>query len=140
MDLSMNSNDLTKEFTVIFLFNNDCTSLLLQNKKRGPFLNRWNGVGGHLKQAEVPIFGAVREVSEETGIKTWDLDFICSIRFHNEVHLHCFCGRVKMEDVHQIEDEPLQWFSLPEVEKLPLAGDGNIPWLINESLGILLRK
>jgi len=140
VNMNVDGKDLEKEFTLILLFNENDTKVLLQKKIRGNYPNCWNGVGGHLKHGETPLVGARREVEEETGISTWNLDFICKIRFYNYVILHCFCGRVNEKDVKQVEDEPLQWFSLLEVDNLSLAGDGNLPWLINESLGIFMRK
>lgn len=49
------------------------TSVLLVHHKR---FNMWLPVGGELEHGEMPFHGAVREVSEETGIPADDLIWV----------------------------------------------------------------
>lgn len=58
-----------KPFVVIFLFTKDYKKILLMKRKKEPYKNCWNGVGGKIEENETEIEAAIRECKEETGIE-----------------------------------------------------------------------
>lgn len=144
----MLANDLKSEFTLSLLFTPEKNEVLLQCKNRGPYVGSWNGVGGHVKEGEDRFLSALREIEEETSAALKSVCYVCTVQFHNGVVLHVYCATVSKDCVKQIEDEELRWFRVSEVltslnagttlcNGNSLAGDGNLPWLISESLGVL---
>lgn len=63
-----------KRYVLGFIFNNNLTKTLLILKKRGPQVDRWNGIGGEAHDDETYLDAMKREAREETGldIVTWD--------------------------------------------------------------------
>jgi len=57
-----------KPFVVIFLFTKDGKKVLLMKRKKEPYRDCWNGVGGKIEENETEIQAAIRECKEETGI------------------------------------------------------------------------
>ncbi len=57
-----------KPFVVIFLFTKDYKKVLLMKRKKEPYKNCWNGIGGKIEENETEIEAAIRECKEETGI------------------------------------------------------------------------
>lgn len=57
-----------KPFVVIFLFSKDHKKMLLMKRKKEPYKDCWNGIGGKIEENETEIQAAIRECKEETGI------------------------------------------------------------------------
>lgn len=59
-----------------FLFNEDCSEVLLIRKQRPNFQRgRWNGLGGLAESGEGPRAAMVRQTKEESGIVTAEEDW-----------------------------------------------------------------
>jgi len=150
----------TKKMSVVFLFNQTLTSVLMVTKNRGPYPGALNGVGGKYDEVNDWVtpcptlnmgYCAQREVSEETSF-TPDLDDLCllvteifppggSPPWGRDIwiELWVYCGVVDENSIKQTEDEQLSWMPTTKLlEKLPtdrtLAGSGNIPYFINLAL------
>lgn len=52
-----------------FVFDPNCTSVVLIEKKRSIYKGRWNGIGGAVNDAEDPLSAMARECEEECGLK-----------------------------------------------------------------------
>ena len=65
--------DLTVD-AVVFSKNNDSLKVLLIKRKNDPFKNQWALPGGFLEDYETLEKGAQRELEEETGIKTDNME------------------------------------------------------------------
>lgn len=57
-----------KQYVLILLFTNDHKKVLLMKRKKDPYKNCWNGIGGKIEENETEIEAAIRECKEETGI------------------------------------------------------------------------
>ncbi|HSP82892.1 MAG TPA: NUDIX hydrolase [Gillisia sp.] len=65
--------DLTVD-AVVFSKSNDSLKVLLIKRKNDPFKNQWALPGGFLEDYETLEKGAQRELEEETGIKTDNME------------------------------------------------------------------
>lgn len=96
--------------------------LLLQKKSKGLFgADKWNGVGGKLKQNETPEEGAKREVFEETGLKILNPEFhgILSFYFGDRKEpdwiVYVFSAKALEGKPRPSEEGLLRWFALKEI-------------------------
>ena len=62
-----------QQYSVILLFSENGSKILLQKKDRTDFKGMLNGVGGKVEDGEKPLDGALRELMEETTLKKDDL-------------------------------------------------------------------
>ncbi len=97
------------------------SKILLAMKKRGFGAGRWNGYGGKLAEGETLEQAALREIQEESGITSAELEKkgIITFEFENDpvsLEVHIF-------DVTSYEGEPVeteemkpQWF---DIDKIP---------------------
>ena len=53
-------------FVIVFILYKN--QVLLLKRKKDPWQNKWNGVGGKIEANEPPLAASIREVEEETGI------------------------------------------------------------------------
>lgn len=58
-----------KKFVVIFLFTRDYKKVLMVKRKKTPYKECWNGIGGKIEKDETEVQATIRECYEETGIK-----------------------------------------------------------------------
>jgi ADP-ribose pyrophosphatase YjhB (NUDIX family) len=133
-----------KKYTVGFVFNHDCTKVLMIKKNGGPYPGMYNGVGGHLEPTDPsPQQGFAREVGEEAGIQIWTPRLLTTMEFPNGVQLHVLYTKLAYEseesDVpEQCNEGSLHWFEIKDgAIDLPInetAGEGNIPYFIYYSL------
>jgi len=124
-----------EKLNLVFVLNHDKTKVLLQKQNRGPFKGLWNGVGGKREPEDASNkAGAIRELWEETYLEASkeQLFKVATIKTHNK-ELHVYTLAVREDQPQQGEDEIINWFSIEDIMKEPawLAGNGNIPWLIN---------
>lgn len=101
------------QYTLIFLFNEDYSKVLLVYKNRGPYVNKFNGIGGKLEEEECPVTGAIREAYEEVGVNLISkINYLGLYHPNINVDLHVFYALVNENDVSQKEDEPIKWFKV----------------------------
>lgn len=123
----VSSRTRTVPVTLAFLVHG--SRLLLQRRPAGSdrFAGLWNGVGGHLREAEHAREGALREIREETGLTPKDLELRAVIHetgLLGRPHvMFVFVGEAASPQ--PLEGSPageLRWF---ERSELPL--DGLVP-------------
>jgi len=92
-------------------------------KDRGPYVGKFNGVGGKLEDSDTDIFtGMVREIYEEIGVK-YDTNLLLYLGcIEREEHLiHTFAGIIEENAPCQCESEPTPWVSIEDLHKYDLA-------------------
>lgn len=130
-----------KEYVLILVFSKDAKKVLLIKRKKEPYKNCWNGIGGKVEINETVEETAIRECLEETEIK---LDrpkllmtciYPISNTFNSETILHILYEFVEERIIIENEEGVYEWkeikFALDFTNK-QLAGFGNISQYIKE--------
>ncbi|MEF2175851.1 MAG: 8-oxo-dGTP diphosphatase [Candidatus Absconditabacteria bacterium] len=135
--------------TLVILLNSK-GQILLNMKKRGFGVGKYNGAGGKIMPGESVIQGAVRELEEETAINLSESDLINRGVFHfyfenkpsRNQDVHLFSGLYD-GNFQETEEMKPEWF---DIDKIPydlmweddsywlpriLAGDEKIEYTFN---------
>ena len=96
------------------------SKVLLGMKKRGFGAGRWNGFGGKIEGNETIKQGALRELSEEVGIKSGKLEKvgILEFTFQNDekvLQVHVFKLTGFTEKPVETEEMRPQWFLFDQI-------------------------
>ncbi|MEK7565189.1 MAG: 8-oxo-dGTP diphosphatase [Patescibacteria group bacterium] len=113
-----------RDVTLLFLIKKrkgKTISICLAMKKRGFGSNRWNGVGGKVKEGEFIEAAAIREAKEEIGVEVNGLKKVAELSFffpHNplwnqKVHVY-FCKSWIGEPIETEEMKP-EWFFISNI-------------------------
>ena len=128
-----------KVMNCIVVFNKDKDKVLFCKRKKEPFKDRLNFVGGKVEPGETSEDAAYRELQEETGITR------CQIRlyrlmdltyYYQDFILEIYVGRLNKDVVLKEETNPLLWLPLDEdyTDRERFAGEQNIAHIINIAL------
>ncbi len=132
---------MIQKYTLGFLFNHDLTKVLLIHKLRPEWQNgKINGLGGKYEKNETAKECIVREIKEETNLKTnskeWQkIGELHSTKFAVDVMGMIYQG--KEADAVSIEEEKVEWFL---VNSLPKNIMTNLSWLIPLTIETLREK
>lgn len=100
------------------------TILVAQRLPPGEMSNTWEFPGGKVDPGEQDRDALVREFEEEFSIRITVHDFIGKSTFiHNakQYELNAYEIRLPHEDLQLHFHSRIQWLTLPEIERLPLA-------------------
>lgn len=123
-------------FNVIAVFTNDMKYTLMCKRKKEPFKDLYNFVGGKVEKDD-SVSEAYRELFEETGISESNIDIIHLMDFiyyKDDFQLEVYYGILK-QDVNLVEEiNKLEWISMEEnfFDYNKFAGDGNIGHIMIE--------
>ena len=128
-----------KVMNCIVVFNKDKDKVLFCKRKKEPFKDRLNFVGGKVEPGETSEDAAYRELQEETGISS---QHICLYRlmdltyYYQDFILEIYVGRLDGDVALKEETNPLLWLSLEEdfTDRERFAGEQNIAHIINIAL------
>ena len=128
-----------KVMNCIVVFNKDKDKVLFCKRKKEPFKDRLNFVGGKVEPGETSEDAAYRELQEETGIsrrqirlyRLMDLTY-----YYQDFILEIYVGRLNEDVVLKEETNPLLWLPLDEdyTDRECFAGEQNIAHIINIAL------
>ena len=128
-----------KVMNCIVVFNKDKDKVLFCKRKKEPFKDRLNFVGGKVEPGETSEDAAYRELQEETGIsrrqirlyRLMDLTY-----YYQDLILEIYVGRLNEDVVLKEETNPLLWLPLDEdyTDRERFAGEQNIAHIINIAL------
>lgn len=125
--------DKTNEFVLGFLFNIDCTKVILIRKEK-PYWQKgfYNGVGGKVQEGELPIEAMRREFREETGVDIFYWKYFGYIYdFDNKISL--FTSLCQTDSFVEIfvsnkTEELVAEIFLDNIKTIPIVY--NLHWLI----------
>lgn len=128
-----------KKYNCIVVLNDDKTKLLFCKRTKEPFKGRYNFVGGKIEDDEDSISAAYRELHEETGISSKEIQlfhFMDFTYYHQNFILELYVGKLCTSKELVEEINPLEWLSLTENFADPdrFAGDQNIAHIVNVAL------
>lgn len=134
-----------KKYVVIFLFTKDCKKVLMVKRKKPPYQNCWNGIGGKIEGNETEIQATIRECYEETGIKLENPKlFITYIypetnKMNKGTNLSVLYDFIEEVPINGNEEGVYEWkdisFAL-DFENRELAGLANISQFVKEIFDI----
>jgi len=127
------------EYVVGLAFSEDKDRVVLIKKNRGPecLIGKWNGVGGHVEDTELPLAAMVREFKEETGVSTAQEEWSEFLVLHGNgwvVHFFHAFSTVMVATARTAEDEVIGPWHVPW---LPETLAPNLRWIIPMALGHL---
>ena len=126
-----------RKLNCIVVFNQDLNQVLFCIRAKEPYKGLYNFVGGKVEENESDYDAAYRELFEETGISSEDieLDYFMDLNYYKYGNsLQIFYGILK-HDVTLVEEKnKLEWLAinneLLNTEKF--AGNYNIPHIIRQ--------
>lgn len=124
-----------RDFNLIVIFNKDLDKALFCIRAKDPYKGMYNFVGGKVEEGEESLHAAYRELFEETGISSNDieLDYFMDISyFKYNNNLQVYYG-ILDHDVNLVEEKnKLEWVLIDEklLDDTKFAGHYNIPHII----------
>lgn len=132
-----------KRYVLIFLFNNDKNKVLLMKRKKNPFINCYNGIGGKIELNESVFEAAIRECKEEVNMDMNPKMFITYLYPNSKddsttaIELNVLYDFVDQKEILENEEGTFSWFDLSfalDFENKQLAGYANVATFIREIL------
>lgn len=126
-----------RKLNLIVVFNKNLEKVLFGIRAKEPYKGMYNFVGGKVEEGESNEEAAYRELFEETGISSKDieLDYFMDINyFKYENNIQVFYGILKYE-VNLVEEKnKLEWVEINDelLNTEKFAGNYNIPHIIRQ--------
>ena len=126
-----------RKLNLIVVFNTDLKKVLFCIRAKEPYKGLYNFVGGKVEEGESNEEAAYRELFEETGITSKDieLDYFMDINyFKYENNIQVFYGILKHEVTLVEEKNKLEWVEINDelLNNEKFAGNYNIPHIIRQ--------
>ena len=126
-----------RKLNLIVVFNNDLEKVLFCIRAKEPYKGLYNFVGGKVENDETNEEAAYRELFEETGINSNDIEldhFMDLNYFKYENNIQVYYGILKHEVTLIEEKNKLEWVTINEdlLNNEKFAGNYNIPHIIRQ--------
>lgn len=124
-------------YNCIIVYNSEGNKLLFCKRIKNPYKGLYNLVGGKIEKKEDGFIAAYRELKEETGIDSSDIELhhMMDFTYYNQnCYVEVYVGILK-EDIELYEEvNPLEWLSVDEdyFDYDKFAGEGNIGHMIEQ--------
>ena len=133
-----------RKLNLIVVFNEDLSEILFCIRAKEPYKGLYNFVGGKVEENESSDDAAYRELFEETGISTKDIEldhFMDLNYFKYENNLQVYYGILKHKVDLVEEKNKLEWVTINEklLDNTKFAGNYNIPHIIRQ-IKVYLRS
>lgn len=124
-----------RKVNLVIVFNQEETKVLMCHRVKDPYKGLYNFVGGKKKEKESDFDAAYRELHEETGIKTTDINLkylYKTLYFDDGFELQVFYGSLNKNLTLKEEVNPLEWmdFNNDFSDDKKFAGQGNIKHML----------
>lgn len=126
-----------RKLNLIVVFNNNLDKVLFCIRAKEPYKGLYNFVGGKVEKGETNDEAAYRELFEETGITSNDIElehFMDLNYFKYQNNLQVYYGILKHE-VNLIEEKnKLEWIFISDelLNNSKFAGNYNVPHIIKQ--------
>lgn len=122
-------------YNCIMIYNRTRDRLLFCKRTKDPYLGKFNLVGGKIEQGEDGFTAAYRELEEETGIGSRDIELshMMDFTYYNQgCYVEVYAGYLSREVLLREEAHPLVWLELTEdfFDTDQFAGEGNIGHMV----------
>ena len=126
-----------RKLNLIVVFNKDLNKGLFCIRSKNPYKGKYNFVGGKVEENETNDEAAYRELFEETGISSNEIEldhFMDLNYFKYENNLQVYYGILKNEVTLVEEKNKLEWVTINEelLNNKKFAGNYNIPHIIKQ--------
>ena len=133
-----------RKLNLVVVFNKDLDKALFCIRAKEPYKGLYNFVGGQVEEGETNDEGAYRELFEETGISSKDIEldhFMDLNYFKYENNLQVYYGILKHEVKLVEEKNKLEWVTIDDnlLDNSKFAGNYNIPHIIRQ-IKVYLKK
>lgn len=124
-------------YNLIMVLDAAAENLLFCLRRKEPFKGLYNFVGGHIEPGEDGLSAAYRELREETGITSADVELHSVMVLDyplDSIHMEAYAGRLnKVVEVRGDEND-LAWLPVTEnfFDHSRFAGNGNLGHIIWE--------
>ena len=124
-------------YNVIIVLSKDGKSLLMCRRKREPYKDLLNFVGGKIEKGEKHLSSAYRELFEETAITKKDIRLKKMLNIDypfDNFYLEIYAGKLNDNIAVFGDENELLWVSLDEnfFDFTKFAGDGNIGFILRQ--------
>ena len=124
-------------YNCIMVYSVDGTELLFCKRTKEPYLGLYNLVGGKIEKDEDGFTAAYRELWEETGISSVQIQLYRMMDFtyyNTNCYLEVYAGKLTEEALLCEEEQPLEWLSVEEnfFDDSQFAGEGNIGHMVEQ--------
>ena len=126
-----------RKLNLIVVFNTDLSKGLFCIRAKEPYKGKYNFVGGKVEEGESNDEAAYRELFEETGISSKDIEldhFMDLNYFKYENNIQVYYGILKHKVKLIEEKNELEWVEINQklLDNEKFAGNYNIPHIIRQ--------
>ena len=126
-----------RKLNLIVVFNESLDKVLFCIRAKEPYKGLYNFVGGQVEEGETNNEAAYRELFEETGISSKDIElehFMDLNYFKYENNIQVYYGILQHEVTLVEEKNKLEWVTINEelLDNSKFAGNYNIPNIITQ--------
>lgn len=124
-------------YNCIIVFNAKADKALFCKRLNDPYEGKFNLVGGKINRNEDGFAAAYRELAEETGISSQDIELshMMDFTYYNQgCYVEVYVGKLDKEPALVPEKHPLHWLPLTEdfFNQELFAGEGNIGHMLEQ--------
>lgn len=126
-----------RKLNLIVVFNESLDKVLFCIRAKEPYKGLYNFVGGQVEEGETNNEAAYRELFEETGISSKDIElehFMDLNYYKYENNIQVYYGILQHEVTLVEEKNKLEWVTINEelLDNSKFAGNYNIPHIIRQ--------
>ena len=134
-----------KKYVLLLLFTKDFNKILLIKRKKKPFVNLYNGIGGKIEENETVQEATIRECMEETKIEITNPKLLVTCIYHKSINsedekeIHVLYDIVEEKEVEETYEGTFEWKNIEfaqDFNNKEIAGLSNLAQFIKEILDI----